>query len=56
MLDDLSVTPLCEGIETVGELQVLADLGVKLMQGYLIARPEFESSAPPHYESLLKVA
>jgi EAL domain-containing protein (putative c-di-GMP-specific phosphodiesterase class I) len=56
MLDDLGVTPLCEGIETVGELQVLADLGVKLMQGYLIARPEFESLATPHYESLLKVA
>ncbi|SEH30943.1 EAL domain-containing protein [Rhizobium sp. NFR12] len=56
MLDDLGVTPLCEGIETVGELQVLADLGVKLMQGYLIARPEFESLATPQYESLLKVA
>ncbi|MBB6510563.1 EAL domain-containing protein (putative c-di-GMP-specific phosphodiesterase class I) [Rhizobium soli] len=56
MLDDLGVTPLCEGIETVGELRVLADLGVKLMQGYLIARPEFESLATPQYESLLKVA
>jgi len=56
MLDDLGVTPLCEGIETIGELQVLADLGVKLMQGYLIARPEFESLATPQYESLLKVA
>jgi EAL domain-containing protein (putative c-di-GMP-specific phosphodiesterase class I) len=39
--------PLCEGVETVGELQVLRDLGVSLIQGYLLAQPSFESLAIP---------
>ena len=56
MLHDLGVTPLCEGIETVGELHVLRDLGVRLMQGYLIARPAFESLATPQYDTLLNAA
>jgi EAL domain-containing protein (putative c-di-GMP-specific phosphodiesterase class I) len=49
MLHDLGVTPLCEGIETIGEQQALQDLGVDLMQGYLIARPAFEALAEPVY-------
>lgn len=51
MLHDLGVTPLCEGIETIGELQVLKDLGVNLMQGYLIARPSFEALGELRYEA-----
>jgi EAL domain-containing protein (putative c-di-GMP-specific phosphodiesterase class I) len=47
MLDDLGVTPLCEGIETSQELCVLRDLGVELMQGYLLAKPAFEALATP---------
>ncbi|PZO04063.1 MAG: diguanylate phosphodiesterase [Hyphomicrobiales bacterium] len=47
MLHDLGVTPLCEGIETVEEMSALADLGVKLMQGYYLARPAFEALAVP---------
>jgi len=35
--DDLVV--LGEGVETPGERTVLEDLGVDLLQGYLIARP-----------------
>lgn len=42
MLDDLAIIPLCEGVETAQELEVLRDLGVKLIQGYLIAKPTFE--------------
>lgn len=42
MLDELNVTPICEGIESVEEYEVLRELGVDLMQGYLIARPEVE--------------
>jgi EAL domain-containing protein (putative c-di-GMP-specific phosphodiesterase class I) len=38
-LTELGIQPVCEGIETVGEYTVLADLGVTLMQGYLFARP-----------------
>jgi len=48
MLHDLGVIPLCEGIETIGELQALQDLGVDLMQGYFLARPAFESLAVPN--------
>ena len=47
MLDDLGITPLCEGIETSEELYVLRDLGVELMQGYLLAKPAFEALATP---------
>lgn len=43
MMADLGVTPVCEGIETVGEYQALRDLGVSLMQGYLLAKPETEA-------------
>lgn len=43
MLRDLGVEPICEGIETVAEHDVLRDLGVELMQGYLFARPALEA-------------
>ncbi|GAA3946117.1 EAL domain-containing protein [Allohahella marinimesophila] len=39
---DLGTTPLAEGIETQAEAEMLASLGVDLMQGYLFARPGFE--------------
>jgi EAL domain-containing protein (putative c-di-GMP-specific phosphodiesterase class I) len=47
LLDELGVTPLCEGIETAEELTVITDLGVKLVQGFLLAKPAFESLAAP---------
>ncbi|MEO1242859.1 MAG: EAL domain-containing protein [Pseudomonadota bacterium] len=47
MLNDLGVTPICEGIETVGELDVLRELGVALMQGYLFAKPALASLPDP---------
>ncbi|MDY6923015.1 MAG: EAL domain-containing protein [Pseudomonadota bacterium] len=42
MLRDLDIVPVCEGIETVAEHDVLRDLGVSLMQGYLLAKPAVE--------------
>ncbi|MEH6696898.1 MAG: EAL domain-containing protein [Hyphomonas sp.] len=39
MLHDLGITPICEGVETIGEFETLRDLGVDLMQGYLLAKP-----------------
>lgn len=39
MLRDLGTRPVCEGVETLGEYEVLAGLGVDLMQGYLFAKP-----------------
>ena len=47
LLEELAVTPLCEGVETADELSALQDLGVRLIQGYLIAKPAFESLATP---------
>ena len=47
LLEELGITPLCEGVETAGELQALQDLGVRLIQGYLLAKPAFESLATP---------
>ena len=47
LLEELGITPLCEGVETAGELAALRDLGVRLIQGYLIARPSFESLGTP---------
>ena len=43
----LNVRVIGEGIETVGEMQTLRDLGVELMQGYLFARPAFEELPSP---------
>lgn len=47
ILSDLGVTPLCEGVETVGEYEVLRALGVELMQGYLLAKPALAALATP---------
>jgi len=47
MLGDLGVTPICEGVETVGEFQTLQALGVNLMQGYLFSKPGIASLPAP---------
>ncbi|MEH6772597.1 MAG: EAL domain-containing protein [Cereibacter changlensis] len=47
MMEDLGVTLICEGVETLDEYRALRDLGVTLMQGYLLARPAFEALAEP---------
>jgi EAL domain-containing protein (putative c-di-GMP-specific phosphodiesterase class I) len=39
MLNDLGITPICEGVETAEEFETLRELGVDLMQGYLFAKP-----------------
>jgi EAL domain-containing protein (putative c-di-GMP-specific phosphodiesterase class I) len=44
---DLDVQVIAEGIESPAECAVLVDLGVQLFQGYLFARPAFESFAIP---------
>jgi len=46
MLRDLGVEPICEGVETLAEHDVLRDLGVDLMQGYLLAKPAVEALSP----------
>lgn len=41
--EDLAIIPVAEGIETADEARALRDLGVTLMQGYLFARPAFQT-------------
>lgn len=43
LMTDLGIQTICEGVETEGELRTLADLGATLIQGYVLARPAFES-------------
>jgi EAL domain-containing protein (putative c-di-GMP-specific phosphodiesterase class I) len=42
LCEALSITVVAEGIETVEEAVLLRDLGVRLFQGYLFARPAIE--------------
>jgi EAL domain-containing protein (putative c-di-GMP-specific phosphodiesterase class I) len=47
--DDLGIDVIAEGVETVDEYRWLAHQGVRLFQGYLFARPGFESLPEAHY-------
>jgi EAL domain-containing protein (putative c-di-GMP-specific phosphodiesterase class I) len=42
----LNMEVVAEGVETVEEYRILGDLGVRLMQGYLFAKPGFEHLPP----------
>lgn len=49
---------IAEGVETIDEARCLADMGIALQQGYLFARPGFESLPAPDpavLASLLRV-
>lgn len=43
LMADLGIQTICEGVETQDELEALEDLGATLIQGYVLARPAFES-------------
>ena len=43
MADELGIRCIAEGIETAAELQTLREIGVRLCQGYLLARPAIET-------------
>ncbi len=45
LLEDMGRTVVAEGIETRGEMDALADIGVHLMQGFLLARPTLDGLA-----------
>ncbi|CDZ38508.1 EAL domain protein [Neorhizobium galegae bv. officinalis] len=47
MLEEFGIIPVCEGVETEGELMALRDLGVTLIQGYIFGRPAFERFVRP---------
>jgi EAL domain-containing protein (putative c-di-GMP-specific phosphodiesterase class I) len=46
---ELGIAVVAEGVETEDELSCLAELGVRLIQGFLIARPLFEALPEPHW-------
>ena len=43
LASSLGVTVIAEGIETEQELAVLREFGVDLIQGFLLAQPQFQS-------------
>jgi EAL domain-containing protein (putative c-di-GMP-specific phosphodiesterase class I) len=43
MARKLGITLLAEGVETEAELYTLRELGIRYVQGYLLARPAFEA-------------
>ena len=47
MCDALGLTLVAEGVETRAELEALRGLGIRYMQGYLLARPAFEALPTP---------
>lgn len=51
MCRDLGIGVIAEGVETREERQCLEDLGISLIQGYLFARPGFESLPEPLYRN-----
>lgn len=56
----LRTTLIAEGVETIAEFAALRDCGVNLMQGYLLARPAFESlpefSLPEEHSGFMEAA
>ncbi|MDQ0456213.1 EAL domain-containing protein [Rhizobium paknamense] len=47
MLKDLGVLSVCEGVETLAEIETLKHLGVDHVQGYALGRPAFEAFELP---------
>ncbi|WP_350549689.1 EAL domain-containing protein [Pseudoalteromonas sp. 120-MNA-CIBAN-0494] len=52
MFRDLGVITLAEGIETLEEYTWLKNAGIELMQGYLFAKPGFESLPDVNFANL----
>lgn len=47
MFGRMGITTVAEGIETLAEYEVLRGMGIRYMQGYLLARPGFKT-LPAH--------
>ena len=48
MFERMNIAVIAEGIETMGEYEALRDLGVRYMQGYLLARPGYRTLPAVH--------
>ncbi len=49
---ELNITSLAEGVETIEEMLWLRDSGIDLMQGYLFAKPGFESLPQVDFDAI----
>ena len=49
MCTALGITVIAEGVETEGEFNALRNLGVRYIQGYLLAKPAFEALPTIHW-------
>lgn len=49
---ELNITSLAEGVETIEEMLWLRDSGIDLMQGYLFAKPGFESLPQVNFDEI----
>jgi EAL domain-containing protein (putative c-di-GMP-specific phosphodiesterase class I) len=52
LCEGLGIRVICEGVETETEYRTLRDLGVRLFQGYLFARPALGALAPVDFDAL----
>lgn len=52
MAQKLEITVLAEGVETVEEMRFFQERGVELMQGFLFAKPGYESLPKPDFSML----
>lgn len=50
--NELGITVVAEGVETAGELKTLRGMGIRLIQGFLLARPAIERLPEVDYSSL----
>ena len=50
---ELGIKVIAEGVETKNELEALRDLGINLFQGYLFAKPAYESLAVIDWNQIL---
>jgi EAL domain-containing protein (putative c-di-GMP-specific phosphodiesterase class I) len=53
---DLAIEVIAEGVETEGEYHWFRRVGVRLFQGFLLARPGFESLGIPVFPGLTSIA
>ncbi|TGM25895.1 EAL domain-containing protein [Leptospira selangorensis] len=50
--NEIGISVIAEGVETVEELKVLVDMGINLYQGYIFSKPAFESAGEVHFPNL----
>ena len=51
LCEEMGITVIAEGIETPAERDFVADCGIRLMQGYLFAKPALRAMAPLREEA-----